>query len=107
MILWLKIMLAAKELQKTHGQGKERQVIINTQEDVEPALAHTPPYNGMALAAPATLQCPVVKLSGVVDIDAAQPADAETAKSNLLVKAADNALNGTIDNSNEKFRRKS
>lgn len=102
-------MVAAKELQKTHGQGKEREVMINIQEDVEPALAHTPPYNGMPSAAPATLQCPVVKLSGVVDIDAAQPADAETAKfyQNLLVKAADNALNGTIDNSNEKFRRKS
>lgn len=78
--------------------------MINTQEEVEPVSVHTPPCNGMPSAAPATLQCPVVKLSGLVG---AQPADAEAAKSNLLVKTADNALNDAIENSNEKFRRKS
>lgn len=64
--------------------------MINTQEEEEPALTY-PSYNGMLLAPPFLRQCPIVELSGIVGINV-QPADAEAAKSKLLVKAPDNTL---------------
>lgn len=65
--------------------------MINTQEEEEPASTY-PSYNWMLMAPPVPRQCPIVELSGIVGINAVQPADAEAARSKLLVKAPDNAL---------------